>query len=74
MFFLVLLLGVLERAKHLYDLRKVVLDVIYEADKNYDHYYNLKRRSSDHIEVGSLVRLKLDHINLPILNEDPTTN
>eukprot|EP01052_Picozoa_sp_SAG31_P020175 SAG31_NODE_1506_length_8076_cov_13.880657_1_plen_241_part_10 len=63
--------GVLARAQHLDAMRKAALDAIYEADKNYDYYYNLKRSNSDHITVGSLVRLKLDHINLPIFKHRP---
>ena len=63
---------VLDRVKYLHDLRIAVMDKIIEAEKNYEHYYNLRRTRSSHIKVGDLVRLKLDHINLPIFKHRPS--
>ena len=47
-------------------MRAPVRDAVYEAEKNYSNYYDSRRRRSDTIQVGSLVRLNLDHINLEL--------
>ena len=63
--------GVLERAQYLHDMRVTVKDAIHEANKNYEYYYNLKKRPATNIVVGSHVRLNLDHIKLPIFKNRP---
>eukprot|EP01052_Picozoa_sp_SAG31_P045122 SAG31_NODE_8126_length_1516_cov_11.954834_2_plen_257_part_00 len=62
---------VIERIRYLDDMRTAVVDSINSAERNYEHYYNLRRTPSEHINVGDLVRLKLDNIKLPIFKKRP---
>jgi len=61
------------RLEYLENLRSVVQDKLQHALTSYEHYYNAQRRDETRIKVGSLVRLKLDHIKLQIFRNRPTS-
>ena len=61
------------RLEYLENMRSVVQDKLQHALTSYEHYYNAQRRDETRIKVGSLVRLKLDHIKLQIFRNRPTS-
>ena len=55
---------VLERIKFLHDMHSMVREAVREAELKISHYANQKRQHVEIFEVGTLVRLSLDGVNL----------
>ena len=60
---------VVDKIAYMTNMRNVIRDKIYEAERNYVAYHNARRADDNTIKVGSLVRLNLDHIKLKLFKK-----
>jgi len=60
---------VVDKIAYMTQMRNVIRDKIYEAERNYVAYYDARRTDDKTIKVGSLVRLNLDHIKLNLFKK-----
>ena len=60
---------VVDKIAYMTNMRNVIRDKIYEAERNYVAYYDARRSDDKTIKVGSLVRLNLDHIKLNLFKK-----
>ena len=58
-----------DKIAYMTNMRNVIRDKIYEAERNYVAYYDARRSDDKTIKVGSLVRLNLDHIKLNLFKK-----